>query len=42
MSARLRKLIGLVGMLAFLAAYVFAVSKIADHVPKQWIVQLAF
>jgi hypothetical protein len=42
MSARIRKLIGLVGILAFLAAYVVAVSKIADHVPKQWLAQLAF
>ena len=42
MSARLRKLIGLVGILAFLTAYVVAVSKIADFIPKQWAAQLAF
>jgi hypothetical protein len=42
MSARLRKLIGLFGVLAFLAAYVVAVSKIADHVPKHWAAQLVF
>ena len=42
MSARLRKLIGLVGLLAFLAGYVVAVSKIADHVPKPWAAQLVF
>ncbi len=42
MSARIRKLIGLVGVLAFLAAYVGAVAKLADHVPKQWAIQLVF
>ena len=42
MTARVRKLIGMVGMLAFLAAYVAAVAKLADHVPKQWAVQLGF
>jgi hypothetical protein len=42
MSARLRKLIGLAGILAFLAAYVVVVSKVADHVPRHWAAQLAF
>ncbi len=42
MSARVRKFIGLIGVLAFLAAYVVAVSKLADHVPKHWAAQLAF
>jgi hypothetical protein len=42
MTARVRKLIGMVGMLAFLAAYVVAVSKVADFVPKQWAAQLVF
>jgi hypothetical protein len=42
MSARLRKLIGLFGVLAFLAAYVAAVAKIADYVPKHWAAQLVF
>jgi hypothetical protein len=42
MSARYRKLIGLLGVLAFLAAYVTAVTLVADHVPKQWAAQLAF
>ena len=40
MTARVRKLIGMAGMLAFLAAYVAAVAKVADYVPKQWAVQL--
>jgi hypothetical protein len=42
MSARTRKFIGLFGMLGFLAAYVVAVSALADHIPKQWAAQLAF
>jgi hypothetical protein len=42
MTARVRKLIGSVGVLAFLAAYVVVVSKLADHVPKHWAAQLAF
>ncbi|MDB5448322.1 MAG: hypothetical protein JWQ97_3639 [Phenylobacterium sp.] len=42
MSARLRKLIGLFGILAFLAAYMVVASKVADHVPRQWAAQLVF
>jgi len=42
MTARLRKLIGLFGILAFLAAYVVLVSKASDYVPKQWAAQLVF
>jgi hypothetical protein len=40
MTARVRKFIGLFGILAFLAAYIFVVSLLADHVPKAW--ELAF
>ena len=42
MSARVRKLIGLAGILGFLAAYVVVVSTVSDHIPKQWAAQLAF
>ena len=42
MSARLRKLIGLFGILGFLAAYVAGVTMVADHVPKHWAAQTAF
>jgi hypothetical protein len=42
MSARLRKFIGLFGILAFLTAYAVAVAKLADYVPKHWAAQLAF
>ena len=42
MSARVRKLIGLFGLLAFLAAYIVAASKISDHVPKTGIAQFIF
>ena len=36
MSARVRKLIGMVGILAFLTAYVVLVSQVGDYVPKHW------
>jgi hypothetical protein len=42
MSARVRKFIGLFGVLVFLAAYVVAITLLADHVPKQWAVQAIF
>jgi hypothetical protein len=42
MTARARKFIGLFGILGFLAAYVVAITFIADLVPKQWAVQLVF
>jgi hypothetical protein len=42
MSPRVRKLIGLAGILGFLAAYVVVVSAVSDHIPKQWVAQLAF
>jgi len=42
MSARLRKLVGLVGILAFLFAYVAAVTMISDHVPAHGPWQLVY
>lgn len=42
MSARVRKFIGLIGILIFVAAYALAASKIADHLPNNIAVQLAF
>jgi hypothetical protein len=42
MSARVRKLIGLFGIIGFLAAYIWLVSVVADYVPKQWAVQMIF
>jgi hypothetical protein len=42
MSARVRKLIGLVGVLVFLVAYAAVMSLLSDHVPKYWLAQLAF
>lgn len=42
MSARVRKLIGLFGILAFLTAYVAVVATVGDHIPKAWPAQLAF
>jgi hypothetical protein len=34
MSARLRKLIGLVGILGFLLVYVLVAAKLSDYVPR--------
>lgn len=42
MPARLRKLIGLFGILAFLAAYVWLVIAVGEHVPAHWAAQLAY
>jgi hypothetical protein len=41
-SARVRKLIGLVGILAFIAAYVVLMSFIGEHIPDHWAAQVAF
>lgn len=42
MSARVRKLIGMVGILAFLTAYVVVVATIGDRIPKQWMIEFAY
>ena len=42
MPARLRKLLGLFVVLAFLAAYVGVAVVIADRLPRHWLVQLIF
>jgi hypothetical protein len=42
MSARIRKAIGGVAILVFLAAYVWAIATLGEHVPDQWLVRLAF
>ena len=42
MSARLRKAIGGVGMLAFLAGYIWAMSMLGQQVPNLWWAKLAF
>ena len=41
-SARTRKFIGLFGLMAFLAGYIWLMSTIGDYVPKHWLAQLAF
>jgi hypothetical protein len=41
-SARVRKLIGLVGILAFIAAYVWLIATIGGYIPDHWAAQLAF
>jgi hypothetical protein len=42
MSARLRKLIGTVAILAFLTAYVVVVATLGDRLPKSWFVQVIY
>jgi hypothetical protein len=42
MPARLRKLIGGVGILVFLILYALVMTIIADHLPEQWAVKLIF
>jgi hypothetical protein len=42
MTARLRKLIGLVAILAFLTAYVVVVATVGDHIPRHWAVQVIY
>ena len=42
MPARLRKLIGLVAMLAFMAVYVVLASKLGDLVPDHWAARLVY
>jgi len=42
MSPRLRKFIGLIGILVFVVVYAVAASKIADLLPDNLAVELAF
>jgi Protein of unknown function (DUF2842) len=42
MNPRLRKLIGLFGIVAFLGAYVVGAVAIGDRLPKHWAVQVAY
>jgi hypothetical protein len=42
MSARVRKLIGLFGILGFLALYVVVAVSIGERLPNHWAAQVAF
>lgn len=42
MPTRLRKLIGSVGMMVFLAAYIWLASTLFGHLPRQPWIQLAY
>jgi hypothetical protein len=42
MPARFRKLIGLFGVLIFLAAYIAVAVIVADLLPSHWLVQLGY
>jgi hypothetical protein len=41
-TARARKLIGLVALLAFMTAYIVLLATLGDYVPKHWAAQMAF
>ncbi len=41
-NPRARKLIGLAGVLVFLAGYILLVTKVSDHIPNNIIVQTLF
>ncbi|WP_421931362.1 DUF2842 domain-containing protein [Phenylobacterium sp.] len=42
MSARVRKFVGGIGILVFLAAYIWGMSTLSEYVPDQWALKLAF
>lgn len=42
MPARVRKLIGLFGIVAFVVAYAVAAARIAEHLPDNMLVQTIF
>ncbi len=42
MNPRLKKLIGMLGMLVFLFFYVVLAITIADHLPRHWIIQVIY
>jgi hypothetical protein len=42
MSARIRKLIGGIGLMIFLAAYIWAATAISDRLPDNMAVKLVF
>jgi len=42
MNPRLRKLIGLIGIIVFLAGYIVLASKLSDHLPDNGAARLAF
>jgi hypothetical protein len=42
MSPRVRKFIGLIGILAFCVAYVAVAATLGDYVPNHWAAKLAY
>jgi hypothetical protein len=42
MSARVRKFVGGIGIVAFVAAYAWGVVSLGEHLPDHWAAQLAF
>lgn len=42
MPTRLRKLVGMIGILVFLALWVVIAVTLADHLPSHWALQLVY
>jgi hypothetical protein len=42
LSIRVRKFIGLLGLVAFIVVYVGLMARIGEHIPDHWAAKLAF
>ena len=42
LTARVRKLVGMIGLLVFIVLYVGAMARIGEALPDHWAVRLAF
>ena len=42
MSPRVRKFIGMIGILAFMVAYIVLVATLGDYIPDHWAARLAY
>lgn len=42
MTARMRKFVGMIAIVAFMALYVIVVSTVGDYVPDHWLARLVY
>lgn len=42
MTARVRKFVGMLAIVAFMALYVIVVSTVGDYVPDHWLARLVY
>jgi hypothetical protein len=42
MTARVRKFVGMIAIVAFMALYVIVVSTVGDYVPDHWLARLVY